>query len=907
MNKYINKVNSKDIDTTRKMRFKIDYVLEKLNISFLKFTNKKLYEISSKLIKLIKSNKSKNDLYNFIHDCVNELNDNDIILITRFLVFYEMLTNVVEDIYLIPKTKIWDSQKIDKNDDLYKILKNFTKKSEIDCSIKNFNINIVLTAHPTQVQRETTLRLLREIMITIDKTRYKNELLEISNLCVDDNIQSLIDSLWQVAILRDEKIKVNTEIKSILNYFDTTFFDIIPKINQKYESYCNYFLKKTTREFNPIFTINSWIGGDRDGNPFVDGDSLENALEMQVYKVFSYYNDVLKKSYSDLLLHKSLTVFSDELNEFVSDINLDNRKNENYAKAIIKIVSKLRNTYNDFQIKDYHISWFKEYKIKEKYSNHKEFFSDLMLIYNSLHKNSLHLLIQRNFIDILYAVNTFGFWLLSIDVRQNSKNHENLICDLFIKNNICSSYSGLSEIEKINLLEEMMQKHINFNFSYLSNESKKEIDIFNKINFLKNKFGNESIKNYLISNSQSVSDFLEVVFLLKITNNLNRDLFLNIVPLFETINDLNNSKNIVNSLIENKHISKLIKNIWNNSLEILLGYSDSCKDGGYLTSSWKIYNVQEELTLLAKNKNINITFFHGRGGTIGRGGGPSYMAIKAQPPHSIKNKIRFTEQGEIIWAKYSNPHNGWFNLINILNATIWKICESSAKNNRSSLYSALNKISDLSVFEYKKLVFKNKEFEKIFFEITPIKEISRLKIGSRPSSRNNKNSIKDLRAIPWIFSWSQIRLMLPGWYGLGSALTKYGNIDELKKFYKTDSFFNSLISNVEMLISKINIDIAKKYFLLSQNSNSNFIYKKIINEYLILKTIILKIMDKKEILENSDYLKLSLKYRLPYIDALNIFQIELMKLRNDNKNINETKEALLMTINGIATGLRNSG
>lgn len=899
-----------DIDI-QSMKSKINYILRMLSNSFLKYTNKKLFNLSQTLVNLIVANQ-EDKVFDFINKNLKKLTSKEIMLITRFLAFHEVLTNIVEDIYLNDFSNPWHKNLWNKNDPLYKIIskKNLSKKT-LD-RLNNLDINIVLTAHPTQVQRETTLKLIRKITDALIYSEESKNFFNVKVLTNEENIQALIDILWQVSILRDTKINVENELKNVLNYFDTTFFKILPKLNYKFETIKNQIFKNKMLDFKTPLTINSWIGGDRDGNPYVNANSLEKAMLMQTNKVFDYYAKTLLRTYEDLLIHK--TFLKDEkIKKFTDEFELANRPNEYFAKAIIKIISKLENTYRFLtNSEDVFFAKSRIDIIFDKYNSCDEFSNDLKLIYEILVKNKCENIVNRNLIDLIYASKTFKFHLMSIDIRQNSKNHLDTVNNILKINKLCDNYIELDEQERINVLKANIDSYEMIDLSLLPEESMKEIAIFKKIKAINDVY-HDAIKNYLISNSESLSDILEVLFLFKIVGlyqqNSDKQV-INIVPLFETINDLNNSKKIIEKLINDSLMREIVKKNWNNKIEVLLGYSDSCKDGGYLSSSWSLFNVQKEISNLCYKNNIKINFFHGRGGTIGRGGGPSYEAIQAQPHNSIEEKLRFTEQGEIIWAKYSNPNNGWFNLEKVLNATIEKVInyESHVDKKETSFDKIMNQLSVRSFNTYQNLVYKNKNFSKLFFDITPIKDISKLKIGSRPVSRNNQKAISNLRSIPWVFSWSQTRIMLPGWYGLGSALNEMMDtkLETFKQWYKKSPFFRSLISNVEMLLSKTNLNIGLNYFKLSKNKHALEIYNEIKREHDLTYRIILQIMDKKDLLDDFDYLKLSLKYRIPFLNALNYFQIELLSKNNFKKDKN-IENAILITINGIATGLRNSG
>lgn len=892
----------------QEMRKEIDFVIELLTKVFKKHSSKKLYQISIKIKEIIKR-KNDEEIYSYIKKISKSLTDIEFLYMCRYFAYHELLTNLVEDIYQTSYENKWEDSYLNEKNYLVKFFKGLKKTNKNLNKLKNIDISIVLTAHPTQVVRETILKITRKIMEYLDIQTSYNSLFNIHLLDKKENLEVLIDILWQVAILRDKKISVFDEIKSILSYFDTTFFSIIPKINYKFNQLLLKNYQLSLQDNVPI-KIGSWIGGDRDGNPFVDANSLEIVFKLQVEKLFSFYFSKIANLYYDLLIHVSVSEIDKKIIKFSKKINIENREKEPYAKAILKINTKLFNTLK-FLIKDNRVNNFLNLvELDERYKDSSEFLNDLNLILNSLKNNNSYQIAKRNLVDLIYSVKTFEFYLMSVDIRQNSIQHKLLVNELLKENYICENYINLDLKNKKELLIDFLENKRDSNNFIFSESSKKEILIFQKILEIQNKFSNNAIKNYLISNTEDFVNILEVMFLFKIANKKNTEI--NIVPLFESINDLSNSNKIIEEFITNEFTGKFIKNILKNKIEVLLGYSDSCKDGGNFASSWKIYNVQKELTYLSKKYKIEISFFHGRGGTIGRGGGPSYYAINSQPKGSIIRKLRFTEQGEIIWAKYSNPRKGWFNLETILTAAANAIVNQK-KNllENEEFFKAMNFLSNLSCDKYHSLI-NRKKFEKVFFDITPIKEISKLKIGSRPSSRNSKNNLKNLRSIPWVFSWSQVRAMIPGWYGVGSALDFYikqndKNLEKLKSWYKNAPFFQSLLSNIEMLLAKVNLNITKRYFETSKEKESINIFNEINNEYnKILKSILL-ITEKEYLLQDYRDLKISLDDRIPYLNILNYFQLELISRKRKNKKSKLNDESILISINGIATGLRNSG
>lgn len=518
--------------------------------------------------------------------------------------------------------------------------------------------------------------------------------------------------------------------------------------------------------------------------------------------------------------------------------------------------------------------------------------------------------------ELLQAIDVFGFHLASIDMRQDSSAHEECVAELLKSANIELDYSSLTEEEKCNLLLKQIKEdpRLLSSTNIIKSELlEKELAIFKKARILKDKLGDDIIKQSIISHTTSVSDLLELAVLLKEVGLVEKDFSrIQIVPLFETIEDLSNSVKVMTD-----YLSIDVVKIWiednNRYQEIMLGYSDSNKDGGYLSSGWSLYRAQNQLSALGKKFNTNITFFHGRGGTVGRGGGPSYESIVSQPLGSLNYKIRITEQGEVIGTKYGNKDSAYYNLETLISATIDRVTGSLEENDINKTYeNIMDEVVSNSYKLYRELVFDNNNFYDYFFEATPIKEISSLNIGSRPAARKKITEISGLRAIPWVFSWSQNRVMLPGWYGVGTSFSNFikkdkNNLLILQKMYSEWPFFKSLLSNVDMVLSKTDMTIAEEYSRLSQRPDIMKVFEIIRDEWKITKDVILAIQGHKELLEDNDYLRYSLKNRLPYFNTLNYIQIELIKRNRANKSTNSYQKSIHTTINGIATGLRNSG
>jgi len=580
-----------------------------------------------------------------------------------------------------------------------------------------------------------------------------------------------------------------------------------------------------------------------------------------------------------------------------------------YRRAFYHIQTKLKNT------KTYFID---QIKTEPHYHKIEEFKHDLLAIKQSLLENKGEAMISGEFTELLQAVEVFGFYLASIDMRQDSSVHEACVAELLASAGIVEHYSELSEGEKCHvLLNELLYDPRILSATHAKKSAllQKELEIFQTARELKDKLGDAVIKQTIISHATSVSDLLELAVMHKEVGLIDREFArVQIVPLFETIEDLDNSYDTMK-----KYLSLPIAQKWiasnNNYQEIMLGYSDSNKDGGYLSSCWTLYKAQQQLTAIGDEFGVKITFFHGRGGTVGRGGGPTYEAITAQPLRSINDRIRLTEQGEVIGNKYGNKDAAYYNLEMLVSATINRmITKKKSDTNTSNRYEyIMDQVVKRSYQIYRDLVFGNEHFYDYFFESSPIKAISSFNIGSRPAARKTITEIGGLRAIPWVFSWSQSRVMFPGWYGVGSSFKEFidenpkENLAFLRKMYKNWPFFRSLLSNVDMVLSKSNMNIAFEYAKLCEDEKVQEIYYTILDEWQLTKNVILAIEDYDELLEENPYLRDSLDYRMRYFNILNYIQLELIKRQRRGELSPDEERLIHVTINGIATGLRNSG
>lgn len=870
----------------------------------LKATQKLISEETFQKIVELKSLADQKN-YEKLNLIIKDLTQEEMEIVANFFSVLPLLINIAEDVDLAYEVNYKNNSGESYIGKLSDSIKNIKDKNILD----NINVVPVLTAHPTQVQRKTILDLTEKLHSLLRKHRdVKNGL--INERKWKNSIQKHIEILIQSDIIREKKLKVANEITNVLEYYNLSFIKAIGKLMTEYKLLLeehNIDLKNET----PI-TMGMWIGGDRDGNPFVTAETLNLSAMKQCELIINYYLDRLESLYRTFSMS---TQFIEESKELAILANLSSdssiyREKEPYRRAIFYIKEKLANT------KEYLLN---DKEVGEKYLTSSDFVNDLQIIEKSLLENKGEMLITGEFEELLNVVKIFGFYLASIDMRQDSSVYEASVAELLSSANIEKDYSSLTEDEKCKLLLKQLKEDPRplsiYDENKQSEELKKELAIFRTARKLKDKLGDNVIKQNIISHTTSVSDLLELAIMLKEVGLVGSDFArLQLVPLFETIEDLENSYEVMDKYLSLDIVKKWVSD--NKCYqEIMLGYSDSNKDGGYLSSGWSLYKAQQELSSLGEKHNIKVTFFHGRGGTVGRGGGPSYDAIISQPLGSVKDRIRLTEQGEIIAAKYGNSDAAYYNLEALFSAVIQRMNTDKVNTDIRDIPEIqiiMDEIVNDSYNKYRELVFENPNFYNYFFEATPIKEISSLNIGSRPASRKKITDIGGLRAIPWVFSWSQSRIMLPGWYGVGTAFSNFinkdkENIEKLRRMYNHWPFFTSLLSNVDMVMSKSDMDIAKEYANLCKDEETKKVYEEILREWELTKQVVLEISEHKEFLEDNTYLTRSLENRLQYFNTLNLLQVELIKRSREGKLPESQLNTIHITINGVATGLRNSG
>lgn len=846
--------------------------------------------------------------YEGLNEIVQNLSNKEMSYISRYFSILPLLINISEDVDLAFEINYQNNVGQDYLGKLSTTIDLVAEKENAAEILEHLNVVPVLTAHPTQVQRTTMLDLTNHIHVLLRKYRdVRMGLLNEEKW--HNNLRRYIEIIMRTDMIREKKLKVTNEITNVMEYYNSSFLQAVTNLTEEYKRLAKKHgidLKNPT----PI-TMGMWIGGDRDGNPYVTSETLKKSALTQCEVIMNYYDTKVANLYREFSLSTGIVKVSEAVQEmaYLSEDNSIYREKELYRRALYYIQTKLKNT------KAYFID---QIKTEPHYHKIEEFKHDLLAIKQSLLENKSEAMISGEFTELLQAVEVFGFYLASIDMRQDSSVHEACVAELLASAGIVENYSELSEDEKCHvLLNELLYdpRILSATHAKKSDLLQKELEIFQTARELKDKLGDAVIKQTIISHATSVSDLLELAVMHKEVGLIDREFArVQIVPLFETIEDLDNSYDTMK-----KYLSLPIAQKWiasnNNYQEIMLGYSDSNKDGGYLSSCWTLYKAQQQLTAIGDEFGVKITFFHGRGGTVGRGGGPTYEAITAQPLRSINDRIRLTEQGEVIGNKYGNKDAAYYNLEMLVSATINRmITKKKSDTNTSNRYEyIMDQVVKRSYQIYRDLVFGNEHFYDYFFESSPIKAISSFNIGSRPAARKTITEIGGLRAIPWVFSWSQSRVMFPGWYGVGSSFKEFidenpkENLAFLRKMYKNWPFFQSLLSNVDMVLSKSNMNIAFEYAKLCEDEKVQEIYYTILDEWQLTKNVILAIEDYDELLEENPYLRDSLDYRMRYFNILNYIQLELIKRQRRGELSPDEERLIHVTINGIATGLRNSG
>jgi len=790
--------------------------------------------------------------------------------------------------------------------------------AELAAFFDTANVVAVLTAHPTEVQRKSILNCQMVIARLLDE-RDRLQLTPEEREANDEALRRAVLTLWQTRMLRTEKLSVMDEVSNGLSYFDYTFLRELPRLYAAVEDR----LARHDRgwgalELPNFMRVGSWIGGDRDGNPFVTADILDKALATQAEKALTHYMDEVHTLGSQLSIAQGLVSASDALLR-LADASPDgspHRADEPYRRALTGIYARLAATYLRLlghQPPRHAVAPAAPYDGPEALAD------ELEVIHRSLTANGLGALARGRLRHLRRAVTVFGFHLAPVDLRQNSDVHERVVAELIRAVDPTRDYLAADEAGRTAMLLEELATPRLLASPWLdySEETRGELAIFRAARAAHLRYGKAAVPNCIISKTDDVSDILEVAVLAKEAGLLRPAegvLDVNIIPLFETIGDLQNAAGVMDRLFAIPAYMALLQSR-RLEQEVMLGYSDSNKDGGFLTSGWELYKAEIGLVATFARNTVRLRLFHGRGGSVGRGGGPSYQAILAQPGGAVQGQIRLTEQGEVIASKYANPEVGRRNLEVLAAATMEAtLFAPGDPAPRPEYLEAMDELSATAFAAYRKLVYETEGFERYFWESTVISEIAALNIGSRPASRKKSTAIEDLRAIPWVFSWAQCRLMLPGWFGFGAAvqayLARHGEAGRarLAAMHKEWSFFATLLSNMDMVLAKSDIAIASRYAeLVKDIALRDAIFPRIEKEHADTVSALRAITGQAELLDANPLLKRSIRNRFPYLDPLNHVQVELLRRYRDGHQDDRVRRGILLSINGIAAGLRNSG
>ncbi|MBX3623103.1 MAG: phosphoenolpyruvate carboxylase [Rhizobacter sp.] len=801
------------------------------------------------------------------------------------------------------------------------------RASEIARTLEHAFISPVLTAHPTEVQRKSILdaeRAIAELVGQRDGLHSPRELADNEAL-----IRARVTQLWQTRMLRYTKLTVADEIENALSYYQSTFLRQIPRLYRELEEHLH------GHTIAPFFRMGNWIGGDRDGNPNVSAETLRMALRRQSETVLRYYLTEVHELGAELSISAMLAPVTPEM-QALADASPDHgahREDEPYRRALIGMYARLAATLH-------HLTGTEALRHavapQSPYACAEDFGRDLQVIEASLKSHHAQALIAPRLRPLMRAVQVFGFHLATVDLRQSSDKHEAVVAELLRVARIAPDYAALDEADRRELLLRLLNdaRPLRVRAAAYSELAQGELAIFEAALEMRAAFGREALRHYIISHTEDVSDLLEVLLLQKETGLLRGTLDgegpdsavcdLIVSPLFETIGDLRQAGPIMRAYYALPGVAQMMKRSGAEQ-DVMLGYSDSNKDGGFFTSNWELYRAETTLVdlfgTLREQHGITLRLFHGRGGTVGRGGGPSFQAILAQPPGTVNGQIRLTEQGEVINSKYANPEIGRRNLETLVAATLEATLLHPTKTAPKSFLDAADAISTASMAAYRKLVYETPGFTDYFFDATPIREIAELNIGSRPASRKATRAIEDLRAIPWSFSWGQCRVALPGWCGFGSAIASFlGSAPKerkerlalLQRMHKQWPFFRTLLSNLDMVLAKSDLGIAARYVELVEDKRlGRRIFTAIQAEWQATAQALHLITGEKKRLASNPSLARSIEHRFPYLDPLNHLQVELMRRyrqQGDQDPAHErVKRGIHISINGVAAGLRNTG
>ena len=764
----------------------------------------------------------------------------------------------------------------------------------------------VLTAHPTEVRRKSMIDHRNRIAQLMAMRDRSVEVTPEGDL-VDEAIVRQVALLWQTRVLRRERLYVVDEVETALSYLRDVFLPVVPALYQRWDRALGVRVPSFLRP-------GSWIGGDRDGNPFVTADSLRTALARASEAVLGFYLEQLHAMGQELSISANHAAVDSEVVALAeaSGDTAESRSDEPYRRALSGIYARTAATFAQLVGKPAPRPGALR---GEPYAGPADLRADLVAIARPLSHGGDGLLGSGGAIGrLIRAVDVFGFHLATLDLRQNSAVHERVVGEMLRVADVCDDYAALGEDERVALLRRELAspRPLTSRFTDYSEETAGELAIVQAAADAHRSYGAACIRQYIVSMCKSVSDLLEVHLLLKEVGlyrpgeSASADVMA--VPLFETIEDLEAAPAVMTDWFAIPEVAAIASA--RGHQEVMIGYSDSNKDGGYLTSTWQLSKASTALRPVFEAAGVGMQLFHGRGGAVGRGGGSSFAAIRAQPPGTVQGRIRITEQGEVIAGKYGTRESAMTNLEAMASATLLTSLEPAPLSNseNEAFGAAMDRISDAAFRAYRGLVYETEGFRTFFRQMTPIAEIAGLKIGSRPASRKKSDAIEDLRAIPWVFSWAQARVMLPGWYGVGQALNQFEDRGLLKEMAEAWPLFGATLANMEMVLAKSDMEIAQRYAGLVEDAGlRDRVFGRIRDDWHLTHDQLLDVTAQTRLLEKHPALDASIRLRLPYIEPLNLLQIELIKRNRAGEDDARVREGILLSINAIATALRNSG
>ncbi len=782
-------------------------------------------------------------------------------------------------------------------------------------------VSPVITAHPTETRRRSvfvTQHRITELMRLRAQGHSETE----DGRDIELELRRQVLSLWQTALIRLSRLQISDEIDVGLRYYPAAFLDVIPKVNAEVRRALQTRWPDAALLTEPILRPGSWIGGDRDGNPNVTADVVALATGSAAYTALSHYFAELATLEQELSMSARLVGVTAELAALAGDCQDPKRADEPYRRALRVIRARL--TATAAQILDRQPEQRLDLGMS-CYATPAELRADLDTVDASLRAHGSALLADERLAQLREAVHVFGFHLSGLDLRQNSDVHEEVVGDLLAWAGVHPDYPSLPEDERVRILaaELATRRPLVGDGAGVSELARAELDVLAAADDAVKTYGPRAVPNYIISMCRSVSDLLEAAILLKEVGLLDASgaqpyCPMGIVPLFETIDDLRSGASILEAALQLPLYRAIVRARGENQ-EVMLGYSDSNKDGGYLAANWALYRAELDLVESARNTGIRLRLFHGRGGTVGRGGGPSYDAILAQPPGAVNGSLRLTEQGEVIAAKYAEPRFARRNLETLVAATLEAtlLDVEGLGDAATSAYDVLDDLADRARQAYAALVHQTPGFVDYFLAATPVSEIGAMNIGSRPSSRKPTSSIADLRAIPWVLAWTQSRVMLPGWYGTGSAFEQWisagpeseaERLEVLHDLYRRWPFFRTVLSNMAQVLAKSDLGLAARYAeLVPDESVRRTVFDMIAAEHE--RTIVMhkRITGQDDLLADNPSLARSVFNRFPYLEPLNHLQVELLARYRAGDDDELVRRGILLTMNGLASALRNSG